>query len=211
MPKDLITTKELPTAKDIASIIGKVDRERKAIIFSKTKDEITEARIDELKGTIDKFKITIESYNREDIPTALQEMMEYIENIREIKNTYEKITSEIDEKIKNINESVKRNDFQIKEIEKRLSSSKLLPVGFNPIEINNKMVDLKMEKHRLEQERLNYKLIQLMQDPLVSNEPVKPQKAVIMTIAGILSLMFGIFIAFIAEYFEGMKKRKQRE
>ena len=86
----------------------------------------------------------------------------------------------------------------------------MLPVGFNPVEINNKIVDLKMEKHRLEQERQNYKLIQLMQDPFVSKYPVKPKKALIMTITGICSLMFGIFLVFLVEIFE-RKKRERSE
>ena len=80
----------------------------------------------------------------------------------------EKIISEIDEKIKLVNEAVKKNDFQIKEIEKRLHSSKLLPVGFNPVEINNKIVDLKMEKYRLNRSvkiisRFNFWKIHLFQ------------------------------------------------
>lgn len=211
MPKDIIAIKELPTAKDIASMLGKINSEKKAIIFPKTVDEVAEAKIEDMRGTTDKFKITIESYNRENLPSSLKELLEYIENMREIKNDYRKIISEIDEKIKLVNEAVKKNDFQIKEIEKRLHSSKLLPVGFNPVEINNKIVDLKMEKHRLEQERQNYKLIQLLQDPFVSKDPVKPQKAIIMIIAGILSFMIGIVTVFIAEYLEGVKTNKHHE
>ena len=209
MPKDILTVKEFPTAKDVASMIGKVDREKKAIIFSKTTDEITDAKIDEIRGTTDKFKITIESHNRETLPAALQELIGYVENTREIKNDYEKIIAEIDEKIKNVNEAVKKNDYQIKEIEKRLVSSKLLPVGFNPFEINNKIVDLKMEKYRLEQERQYYKPIQLLEDPFISKDPVKPLKSLIITIAAICSLMFGIFIVLIAEYYEGVRKKTQ--
>ncbi len=208
MPKDIITIKELPTAKDIASMLGKINSEKMAIIFPKTVDEVAEAKIEDMRGTTDKFKIIIESYNRENLPASLQEFTEYFNNIREIRHDYEKITSEIDEKIKNVNEAIKKIDFQVKEIEKRLNSSKLLPVGFNPVEINNIAISLKMEKHRLEQERQNYKVIQLLQDPFISKDPVKPQKAIIMIIAGICSLLFGIFIAFLAEYFEGTNKRK---
>jgi hypothetical protein len=209
MPKDIITVKELPTAKDISSIIGKVDREKKAIIFLNTSDEITEANIDEIKGTTDKLKITIESHNREFLPAALQELIGYVENIREIKNNDENILSEIDEKIENVNEAVKKTDFHIKEIEKRLGSAKFLPVGFNPVEINNNVVALKMEKYRLEKERHNYKPIQLLEDPFISKYPVKPYKALIITIAAICSLMFGIFIVVIAEYYEGVRKKTQ--
>ena len=209
MPKDIITIKELPTAKDIASMIGKIDREKKAIIFPKTSDEIAKARIEEIKGTTDKFKITIESHNRENLPASLQEFNGYLDDIREIKLDHQKITSEMDEKIKNVMEAIKKNDFQIKEIEKRLNSSKLLPVGFNPVEINAIGINLKMERYRLEQERQNYKVIQLLQDPFISKDPVNPKKALIIAVAGLCSLMIGILIAFIAEYVERANERKQ--
>ena len=209
MPTGILTVKELPTAKDISSIIGKIDNEKKAVIFSKNVDEITKAEIGEIRGATDKFKITIESRNRENLPAALQEMIMYIENIREIKSNYEKIISEIDERIKNVKNADEKSDFHIKEIEKRLNSTKLLPVGFNPVEINQRSIDLKMEKFRLEQERNNFKLIRPLDDPVVSKEPVKPKKAMIMTIAGICSLIFGIFIVFIAEYFERMRRQTQ--
>ena len=208
MQKELMQ-KEPLTSKDLSLIIGKIDSAKKAVIFSKIADEITEAKIEEMKGTTDKLKITIESHNREILPAALQKLIGYVENISALKNDYEKTISEIDEKIKNVNEAVKKNDYQIKEIEKRLVSSKLLPVGFNPVEINNKIVALKMEKYRLEQERQNYKPIQLLEDPFISKDPVKPLKSLIITIAAICSLMFGIFIVLIAEYYEGVRKKTQ--
>jgi LPS O-antigen subunit length determinant protein (WzzB/FepE family) len=209
MPKDISTVKELPTGKDISSIIGKIDDEKKAAIFPKTADEITDAKIGEIKGVADKFKITIESRNHENLTTALQEMIMYIENIREIKSNYEKIIMEIDERIKNVKEAEKKSYFQIKELEKRLNSTKVLPVGFDPYEISQKSIELKMEKYRFEQERHNYKLIQLLEDPFISKEPIKPKKAMIIIIAGICSLMFGVFIVFIAEYFERMRRQTQ--
>jgi len=207
MPKDIITVKELPTAREVASIIGDVDREKKVTIFSQYADEITDAKIVEIKGSTDKFKITIESRNLDHLPSALQEFIKYIQNNREIKTTSEKIISEIDVKIEIVNEAVKNNDFQIKEIEKRLSSSKLLPVGFNPVEINNKTVDLKMEKYRLEQERQHYKPIQLLEDPFISTDPIKPKKAMIIAVAGMVGLILGICLAFLAEYYERTRNR----
>lgn len=207
MPKDIVTVKELPTAKDISSIIGKIDDEKMAIIFSKNADEITQVNIDEIKGTTDKFRIIIESHNPESLGSHLQEMLSYIENIREIKSNHEKIISEIHERMQKVQEADSKNDFHIREIEKRLHSSKLLPVGFNPVEINNKAVELKMEKYRLEKEFQNYKTIQPLEDPFISRDPVKPKKAIIMTIAGACSLMFGILVAFFVEYLAEMRKK----
>ena len=150
LPKDVTTVKELPTAKDLSSIIGKIDPEKKAIIFSKGADEITDVKIDELKGATDKFKITIESRNPEMLPEALEEFVTYIENMNLIKNNDEKITRELDEKIKDVKETYTKSDSINKEIEKRLHSSKLLSLGFNPIEVNQKVLEMKIGLYRLE-------------------------------------------------------------
>ncbi len=203
MPKELMHKGKDPlTAKDISLIIGKIDPEKKAIIFTKYADVITNVKINDIRGATDKLKITIESSNREILPVAMQEMIRYIENIREMKSNYEKIILEFDERIKNVKEAVKKNDFQIREIEKRLSNAKLLPVGFNPIEINIKSIDLKMEKFLLKQERQNYKMVRPLEDPFISQYPIKPKKAFIITIAGLCGFIFGIFIVFIMEKFE---------
>ncbi|MCX5844285.1 MAG: Wzz/FepE/Etk N-terminal domain-containing protein [Deltaproteobacteria bacterium] len=209
MPLGITTVRELPTGKDVLLMIGKIDREKRAIIFSKNANEITKAEISEIRGATDKFKVTIESRNRENLPADMQEMITYIEKTREIKSSYEKIISEIDARIKNVKEADKKNDFHIREIEKRLNSTKLLPVGFNPVEINQRSIDVKMEKYRCEHERKNYKLIQSLDDPFISKYPVKPAKAMIMTIAGIGGLLFAILVAFVGEYVEGMNKKKQ--
>jgi hypothetical protein len=209
LPKDVTTVKELPTAKDLSSIIGPIDLERKAIIFSKTAHEITDLKIVELKGATDKFKIIIESRSHEMLPEALEEIVKYIENMNMFKSNYEKITSELDVKIIDLKETYAKSELINREIEKRLNSSKLLSMGFNPIEINQKVLEMKMEMYRLEQERRNYKLIQPLDDPFISKYPVKPNKAMVITVAGICGLLFGVFIVFIAEYVEGMKNKKQ--
>ena len=207
MPKNIMTVKELPTAKDVALIVGNIDGQKKAMIFPKNGEEISDAKIVEIRGASEKLKMTIDSRNPEILPAAMQEFVEYLGNIREIKNASELIMSEIEAKIESVNEAVKKNDLQIRELEKRLSSSKILPVGFNPVEINNKVVELKMEKYRLEQERRNYKPIQLLEEPFISNSPIKPRKAMIIAIAAMVSLLFGIILAFVAEHHERAKSR----
>jgi hypothetical protein len=211
LPKDVTTVKELPTAKDLSMIIGTITPEKKATIFSKGADEITDVKIDELKGATDKFKITIESRNPEMLPEALEELTKYIENMNIIKNNYEKITHELDEKIKDVKETYAKNVSIKKEIEKRLHSSQFLSLGFNPIDVNQRVLEMKIGLDRLEQDRHNYKLIQPLDDPFISKSPVKPKKAMILTIACFGSLMIGLFIVFVMEYFErtGMKAKSR--
>jgi uncharacterized protein involved in exopolysaccharide biosynthesis len=49
-------------------------------------------------------------------------------------------------------------------------------------------------------------MILLLEEPFISKNPVKPKKIIIITLSGIISLIFGVFIVCIREYFEGMRK-----
>lgn len=209
LPRDVATVKELPTARDLASILGTIDTEKKARIFSKKAEEITDLKILEMKGATDKFKIVIEALNRDMLPEALDDAVKYIENMNMIKSNEEKITSELDQKIRDLKETYAKSASINKEIERRLLSSSFPSLGFNPIDVQQRVLEYKTGLHRLEQERLQYKMIQPLDDPFVSKSPVKPRKALILTLACLGSLMIGLFVAFVMEYFEraGIKAR----
>lgn len=206
-PRGITTIKELPAAREVTLIIGHIDGQKRTMIFPKNGAEVTEARIAEVKGSSDMLKFTIEARTVGILPAALQEAMEYVGNIQEIKSSRAKILSEIGEKIERVDEAIEKTERQMKELEKRLSNTKLIAIGFYPFEVNNNLVNLKMERYRLEQERQHYAPIQLIENPFTSSDPVKPKKGMIMAIAAMVSLLCGILAAFIAEYRERWKNR----
>ena len=209
LPKDAATVKELPTAKDLASIVGTIDPEKKTIILSNRAEEITDLNLVEMKGATDKFKIVIEGRSRDMLPEALGNFVTHVEHLPVIKNSQEKITRELDQRIRDLKEAYAKSVSINKEIERRLRSSSLSSLGFNPIEINQQVLDMRNELYRLEQERLHYRLIQPLDDPYVSKSPVKPNKAMMITVAGLCGLMFGVFAVFLAEYIQGARKKGQ--
>jgi len=207
LPKQVTTVKELPTAKDLATIVGTIGPEKRTIIFSGRAEEITDLNLVEMKGATDKFKIVIEGRNRDMLPEALGHVVTYVEHLNVIRNSQEKITRELDQRIQDLKEAYAKSVSINKEIERRLRSSNLSSLGFNPIEINRQVLDMKNEMYRLEQERLHYRLIQPLDDPFVSKSPVKPNKAMMITVAGLCGLLFGVFLVFFMEYVEGAKSK----
>ena len=86
-----------------------------------------------MKGATDKFKITIESRNPDTLPEALVEFVKYMDNMNMIKSNYEKITRELDEKIKDVKETYAKNYSIKKVIEKRLQFTISLFWGSIPL------------------------------------------------------------------------------
>jgi|GEM_PF-1316371 len=211
LPRDAVTVKELPTARDLASILGRIDAEKKARIFSKKAEEITDLKIVEMKGATDKFKIVIEALNRDMLPEALDEAVIYIESMNMIRSNEEKIRRELDLKIKDLRETYTKSARINQAIDKSLHTSNVSSFGFSPIDAHQRVLEMKIGLDRLEQERLQYKLIQPLDDPFVSKSPVKPRKMLILTLACFGSLMIGLFVAFVMEYFEraGIKARSR--
>jgi len=222
LPPDITTLNIFPTARELQIRLSKIMNELKitkelnTVIFSNNTSDIKDVKIEEIKlvaGTnlVDRLKVTIEAKNREALRAAPQQLVNYIENINEHKVITSKVMSELNERIALVRKADKELDIQLKEIEKRLNNAKVLPVGFDPVAIRQNSINLKMEKYRIEQEIKNYKMIQLLEEPFIQQDPVKPKKDMIMTIAGICSLMFGIFIVLIAEYFERMRRQTQSQ
>lgn len=207
LPKEVTTVKELPTAKDLAAIVGTIGPEKRTIIFSGRADEITDLNLVEMKGATDKFKIVIEGRNRDMLPEALGHVVTYVEHLNVIRYSQEKITRELDQRIRDLKEAHAKSVSINKEIERRLRSSNLSSLGFNPIEVNRQVLDMRNELYRLEQERLHYRLIQPLDDPFVSNSPVKPNKTMMITVAGLCGLLFGVFLVFFMEYVEGARSK----
>lgn len=206
-PVGIDTVEKLPAAREVVWIIGYIDGHKRTRIFPKNGAEVTEARITEVKGSSDMLKITIESRNAGILPAALQEAVEFVGNIQEIKNSHAKILSEITEKIELVEDAIGKTERQMRELEKRLSNTKLIAIGFYPFEVNNSLVDLKMKQYRLEQMRQHYAPFQLMEDPSIPSNPVKPRKGMIMAIAGMAGLLGGILAAFFTEYRERSRSR----
>jgi capsular polysaccharide biosynthesis protein len=88
-----------------------------------------------------------------------------------------------------------------------LKAGKLVPVGFNPIELNKRISDIRMEKFQTEQIIRRLKGgVEVVKEFDIKDRPVKPRIKRDISISGVFGLCVGIFSAFFLEYI-GKAKR----
>jgi len=83
-------------------------------------------------------------------------------------------------------------------------------MGFNPIDINKKVIEAKIELLGIEQllSRLNKGGIEIAVQLYISNKRVSPKILLNVVAAGILSLLLGVFLAIFIEYIGNIKNKK---
>lgn len=203
-----VTTKDSVTAKEIGSIIGKIDKEKRALIFPKTSQSITDVKMNPLKDSSDKMQVTIDSKKGEEIPDALSELVQYIKSNPLMKRALDQERERLLRQSEELSKTIDSSEELVKTYRRLLDAGRLNPIGFNPIELNKRVSDLKIEKLNLDQSLENLKGIETAGQLYVSKKPVKPKKALNITLAGVIGLFAGILIAFLME---GMEKQRVRE
>jgi capsular polysaccharide biosynthesis protein len=189
-------------AKEVADIIGNVDREKRKQILPKTYASVVDIKLKAVKDSKDKIEVVIDAKNIDDIPKALSELVDYLNNIGIVQLNVNEEKERLLKRSTELSKIIEASSDLSDTYHKLLKSGKLLPMGFNPVDLNKKIVDIEIEKIAVDQAMLRLKdggvdiAIQLY----ISNEPVKPRIKINIVIGGILSLFIGIFLAFFIEY-----------
>lgn len=203
-----VTTGTTLTAKEIGGIVGKIDKEKMALIFQKTSQSITDVKMNPLKDSADKLQVAIDSKKADEIPDALSELVEYLKSNPLMKRALDQERKRLLKQSEELSKTIDSSDELVKTYRKLLDAGKLIPIGFNPIELNKRVSDLKIEKLNLDQSLENLKGIETAGQLYVSKKPVKPKKVLNITLAGVIGLFAGILIAFLME---GIEKQRVRE
>lgn len=101
-----------------------------------------------------------------------------------------------------INEIEGLRDFVIGQIKK----GKVKDLGFNPIDLDNAVINLKQRLNNIKNDIQLLRGFEVVIEPAIPQKPVKPKKLLNVAIAGITSLFFGIFLAFLMEWIEKNKR-----
>jgi len=195
-------------AKELTDMVGKIDAEKRKHILSKTYSSVSDVELKALKDSKDKVIITIDAKNVDDIPKALSEIMDYLNNIDIVKMTVKEENEKLENKSIELSDVISSSTELVDTYHKLLRAGKLLPVGFNPIDLNRRIADIKLEKLVVEQslQRLKKGGIGIATQLYISKEPVKPKIKLNVVIAGVVSIFFGIFLSFPLEYADKIKK-----
>jgi hypothetical protein len=198
---------EIIPAKEITDMIGDIDKEKRMKILPKMYSSVTDIKIKPMKESKDKIIVTFDVKNADDIPKTLSEVVDYMNNFDIVKLTVNQERERLLQRSTELSNVVQASTDLLNTYGRLFRAGKLSLVGFNPIELNKRIIDIKLEKLSVEQAMLRLKDggIGIAAQPYVSNKPVKPKKKLIIALAGVVSLFGGIFLAFSMEYIERLK------
>ncbi len=105
-----------------------------------------------------------------------------------------------------LREEIKNNISEVEAVRKlvrnQIREDKTKELGFNPIEMDKDVIIFKQTLRNVENEIELQKGFEIVVEPVISDKPVRPKKALNVAIAGISFLFIGILLAFLKEWAE---------
>lgn len=200
------------SAKDIVDFVGDIDAEKKAKLLPNTYSLIETIRLNAFKDSKDKLAVIIETKDNKSIQPALSEIIEYINTINLVKVNIKEEQEKLLKRSIELTTVIDASSELLNTYRKLLAGGKLTPVGFNPVELNKRISDIKLEKLGVEQAIQRMKGgIEIANQLYIMDKPVKPRKKMIVVLSGITSLFLGIFLAFFLEYLEYLETIKKKQ
>ncbi len=194
------------TAKDIVDFVGNLDEGKKAKMLPTTSALINDIKLSPLKESKDKISVIIEAKDPNAIKTSLSEIIEYISAIDIVRNNVKEERERLLTHSSELSIVIADTSELLDTYRTLLTRGKLVPVGFNPVDLNKRISDIKMEKLVVEQSIHRMKDgIEIASQLYIKDTPVRPRTTMSLAFYGILSLFLGIFLAFSLEYVEKIK------
>ncbi len=209
-PKDLNSTpaKELISTRELFGIIGSFDREKIETIFPNDFDSIKEVSIIQIPGSTDKFKIDVELTQTASFHEVINTFVRYLNNIPLIAKAVDQSREQLTKRLEEIDVVMAKSQEDAERFQKMMVKEKLNPIGFNPVQFNRMLSDLEVEKITVKQWIKNLTGFEIVTNPIIFQKPVRPRPLLYLTIAGILGLISGLFIALFLSFLEKVKGEK---
>jgi hypothetical protein len=200
------------TAKEITDLIGKVDREKRLSIMPKSYPNVKDIKFNTIKDSNNKIIVIIDAKKMDDIPRALSEVVDYLNNMDIIKSKVNRLKAIALKQSEELADLIKSSPDLLSTSTKLFKAGKLSTMGFNPIEINKKIVETKIELLTTEQQlsRLNKGGIEIAVQLYISNKRVSPKILRNVVAAGLFSLLLGVFLAVFIEYIGNIKDKESK-
>ncbi|MBI4686412.1 MAG: O-antigen ligase family protein [Nitrospirae bacterium] len=153
--------------------------------------------------TLDVIRITVDSKEREDIAKVISEIIKNLNNYPFIKsyidaerNMLVSKSEELTNTLKSLEEIRKDYNAILRDKRKRFQVSDML-------KIDKKILELKTEKFSVDEKLKNFKGIGILTPIHVLEKPIKPTIKLNVALAGIVSILIGVFLAVLRESFKG--------
>ncbi len=105
-----------------------------------------------------------------------------------------------------LREEIKNNISEVEAVKKlvnnQIKENQTKELGFNPIDMDKEVIIFKQMLRDVENEIKLLKGFEIVIEPVISDKPVRPRKALNVAIAGISFLFIGILLAFLKEWAE---------
>ncbi len=156
------------------------------------------------------FSISIEGTKREELKVIDKALRNYIYNLPPIKG-YISIKRESLTKTLDIYESnLSKLKSLASSIVKNLKNNNLKILGFNPLDVEDRILYYESKINEIQIQLKNLKPIKEL-STFFPEKPVKPKKALIISVALISGLFLGLFLAFFAEWVASVKEKHKEE
>lgn len=175
----------------------------------KTVEKLKEIKIvvDRKTKSKDVFSLEVYTYDRTLIPQVINGVLSYIRGNSYTQMVTNQRLKEIDTRIKNIEANIEKLKKFKTVLYDTLENKRDLYLGFNPVEVEERIIDLqaRIEQLKLKRELVRKVLVPL-NDPIIPDKPYKPKKALIIVIVFISSLFMAVFLALFIEWLSQAKK-----
>ncbi len=211
MPKiyrgDVVLKLPVLTAKELVSIIGKIDKEKREKILPTMHHLVSDVKLTALKDSADKLQLIIEAKNTDALSQTATELVAYLNNLSFINRFVEEERQRLIKQSEELSNVIKESNELAQTYKKLFKEGNLIPLGFNPVEIKKKASDMEVEMFAIEQALKRPMGVEMLGKLYILKNPVKPKIKMNIALAGIASLFAGIFLAFFVEYVEKMRKQ----
>jgi uncharacterized protein involved in exopolysaccharide biosynthesis len=208
--RNILIIKSAEDAKEIIDIMGSIDDEKKKIVLPQTYASVTSISLKPLGDAKNKIVATIDAKSTESILVAISGLVDFLNNMENVKANLKAEKEVLVQRFVELSNIQKTGQDLLVAYNKLIREGKITAIGFNPLELSKNLVDIKNEKLLVEQalSRLKNGRIQIITLPDIFTKPVSPKISQNVFVAGILSLFFGIALAFLIEYIEKIKNTR---
>ena len=187
---------------DVLERINVDDKEKMREILPKTYLLLYELKVTTIPDPVlYKLNIIIDVKKTSDISLIATELLEYINNFPYYKRSVEQRKKLLQKQLEELSIAIANSDAILKTYNTLLQSAKLVPLGFNPIELYDGILELKTKKVILEQSLKNHIGMEIITQDIFSN-PVKPRIKMNIALSALIGLLAGMFLVFFAEFAE---------
>ena len=168
----------------------------------------SESKEKENKETI---KIEIGVYKPSIIPDISKSLISYLNSNPYVKRKIETERAKLQIFIKESKDKLHEMEKTKELIYKDLKNGKIQNLGFNPLDLDTKILNIKKEIAELEIRLKNLKGFEISVYPAIPEKPSKPKKKLILAVSVVSGLFLGVFLAFFFEWIENASRRHKEK